>query len=100
MEKSTQFFDNNKIPKEGSQYIFLSVTFIDSVFRIGNNYYPQVFLKECKYVVKEKKVPRYITDNIEISPDGSDRDNSNEENPDKENSDKKNSDEENFDEEN
>ena len=50
---------------------------IDSVFRAGKNYYPQVFLKECKYVVKEKKIPKYITDDIEISSD-SDRENSDE----------------------
>ena len=48
-------FHNNKIPKEGSQCICLSVMLIDSVFRTGNNYYPQVFLEECKYVVKGKK---------------------------------------------
>ena len=42
---------------------------IDFVCRTGNNYYPQVFLKECKYVVQEKKIPEYITDNIEISSD-------------------------------
>ena len=46
--------------------------FIDSVFRKGNYYYHhQVFLKECKHVVKEKKMPEYITDDIEISSDDS-----------------------------
>ena len=49
-------FHNNKISKEGSQCICLPVLLIDSVFRTGNNYYPQVFLVECKYVVKEKKI--------------------------------------------
>ena len=47
-------FQNNKIPREGSQFICLSVILIDSVFRTGKHYYPQVFLEECKYVVKEK----------------------------------------------
>ena len=46
-------FYNNKIPKEGSQCICLSVILIDSVFGTVKNYYPQVFLEECKYV-KEK----------------------------------------------
>ena len=46
---------NNKIPKESSQFIYLLVILIDSVYRKDKNYYPQVFLKECKYVVKEKK---------------------------------------------
>ena len=70
---------------------------IDSVFRTGKNYYPQVFLEECKYVVKEKKMPKFITDNIEISSD-SDREHSDGENSDEDNSREENSDEENFDE--
>ena len=59
---------------------------IDSVFRTGNNYYPQVFLEECKYVVKEKTMSKYIIDDIDISSD-SDEKNSDEENSDEENSD-------------
>ena len=49
-------FHNNKLPKEGSRFICLSVILIDSAFKMGKNYYPQVFLEECKYVVKEKKI--------------------------------------------
>ena len=60
-------FRNNEIPKEDSQYICLSVILIDSVFRTGENYYPQVFLEECKYAVKEKKISKYIIDDTEIS---------------------------------
>ena len=41
-------------------------------------------LEECKYIAKEKKIPKYIIDDIEISSD-SDRENSDEENFDKEN---------------
>ena len=85
---------NNIIPKEGSQFICLSVILINSVFRSGENYYPQVFLEEYKYVVEEKKpekkMPEFITDNIEISSD-SDREDS-----DKEISSEENSNEENF----
>ena len=33
-------FHNNKISKEGPQFICLSVVLIDSVFRTGRNYYP------------------------------------------------------------
>ena len=69
--------------------MFISNLLIDSVFRIDKNYYPQVFLKECKYVLKEKKNSKYIIDNIEISSDS-----------DRENSDEENSSENNFDEEN
>ena len=82
---STNFYDDN-IPKEGSQYIFLSVILIVSVFKLGKN----LFLEECKYkyivkymlniyVVKKKKMPKYIIDNIEISSDDSDKEDSDKE---------------------
>ena len=44
-----------KIPKEGPRCICLLVILIDSVYRTDKIYYPQVFLEECKYVVKEKR---------------------------------------------
>ena len=77
-------FHNNKIAREGSQFICLSGILINSVFRTGKNYYPQVFLEECKYLVKAKKITKYIIDDIEISCD-SDREASNEQNSDEEN---------------
>ena len=72
---------------------------IDSVFRTGKNYYQQVHLEECKYVVKEKKMSKFITHDIEMSSN-SDREKSDEENSDEETSNKENSDEENSNEEN
>ena len=53
----------------------LTVILIDSVFRASQNYYPQESLEEWKCVAQEKKIPMYITDDIEISPD-SDEENS------------------------
>ena len=50
---------------------------IDFVFITGKNYYPQVFLEECKSLVKEKKIPKHIIDGIETFSD-SDRKNSDE----------------------
>ena len=52
--KVNTIFHNNKIAKGSSQFICLSVTLIDSALRTGKNYYPQVYLEECKCVVKEK----------------------------------------------
>ena len=43
-------FDNDKIPREGSQFICLSVILIFSVFKTGKNYYPS-------FVVKGKRCP-------------------------------------------
>ena len=67
---------------------------IDSVFRTAKNYYPQVFVEECKYIAKEKKMPNYITLMTKISSD-SDREDSNKDNSNEGNSDKENSNEEN-----
>ena len=50
-------FHGVKIPKQGSQCVCLSAILIYSVFRIGKNYYPQMFLEKCRYVFKEKKMP-------------------------------------------
>ena len=58
-----------------------------------------MFLEECKYIVKEKKIPKYIINDKEIYSD-SDRESSDEENSDKETFDEETSDEENSDEKN
>ena len=67
--------------------------------RTGKIYHPQVFFEECKYIVKEKKIPKYVTDDIQISSDcdweDSKEENSGEENFDEGNSNKENSDEQN-----
>ena len=62
----------------------MSVILIGSVSKMGKNYHPEVFLEECKYVVKEKRIVKYIIGNIEIYSD-SDRKNFDEENSGKEN---------------
>ena len=38
-----------------SECICLSIIRNDSVYRKGNNYYPQAFLEECKYAVEVKR---------------------------------------------
>ena len=40
----------------------LAVISLDSALKKDENHYPQVFLKECKYI--EKKVIRHINDNF------------------------------------
>ena len=39
--------------KAGSNHACLAVITIDSTLKKDKNYYPQVFLKECKYIEKE-----------------------------------------------
>ena len=52
--KTNTDFHGDKMPKEGSQYIYLSIILFHFVFRTGKNYYLKVFSEKCKYIVKEK----------------------------------------------
>ena len=62
----------------------------------AKNYYPEVFLEECKYIIKERKIHKYIIDDVEISSDSDEEiiektqmeKHSNEENSDEEDSSK------------
>ena len=56
--------------KTGSNHTCLAVIRIDSALKKEGSYYPQVFLKECKYIVKEQKVIRHISEDIEICSRG------------------------------
>ena len=40
---------------------------LDSVVKVGKKYYPQVFLKECKYVKRKNKMFNYINDGLEMT---------------------------------
>ena len=55
-------FYNKKVPKLDSNYTCLAVISLDSALKKNDNYYLQVFLKECKYI--EKKVIRHINNNL------------------------------------
>ena len=49
------------------------VIFIDSILKKEEIYYPPVFLKECKYIEKQKKkMIRHITWRLRNSSDDSD----------------------------
>ena len=45
----------------------LSIVLIDSIHKIGENYFPQIFFEKIKYLVKQVKT--CITDKLEISSD-------------------------------
>ena len=49
-------------PKVDSSHTYLAVIRLDPALKKDDNYYLQVFLKECKYI--EKKVVRHIYDNL------------------------------------
>ena len=56
--------------KASSNHTCLAVITIDFILKKYENYFPQAFLKECKYI--EEEVIRYITEDLEISFDDSD----------------------------
>lgn len=55
---------------EIAHWIDLSVMLIDPVFKMGENYHPQVFSGESTYIAKEEELGRNITEDLEISFDG------------------------------
>ena len=61
---------NKKILKVNSSHTCLAAVSLDSGLKRVENYYLQVFWKECKYI--EKKVVRHIIDDLESSSDDSD----------------------------
>ena len=66
-------------------YLSIFITLIDSVYRKDKGNYSQMLLQECKYVVKEKNLSKFITDDIEMSSDDYDRESYDEENCNEEN---------------
>ena len=58
---------DKEMPKVESNRNFLSVIILNSCLMKYENYYLQVFLKECKYI--KKKVIRHITDDLEVYSD-------------------------------
>ena len=68
-DEVTDFY-NKKIPKVESNRTCLAVISLDSALNKDGNYFPQVFLKECKYIIK--KVIKHIIDDLEIFPSNSD----------------------------
>ena len=51
-DEVTDFYDK-KIPKVDSSHTCLAVISLDSALKKDENYYLQVFLKECKYTKKK-----------------------------------------------
>ena len=54
-EKINTNFHSDKIPKENSKFVCLSVILIDFVYRTGKSYYPQVLLKHVTMLLKKKR---------------------------------------------
>ena len=63
---SINFYDT-KMLIENKRYICLFVILLDSIFaNLHKEYYSQIFLKECKYTVKSKKIMNNINEELEL----------------------------------
>ena len=61
-------FQHNKIPKDNEYCACLSVTLLYSIFVNSNKeYHPQIFLEECKYTIKDRKMINTITEDLELN---------------------------------
>ena len=60
-------FQHIEIPKD-KYFACLSIILLDSIFvNSQKEYYPQILLEECKYVVKNKKIVSTINEDLELS---------------------------------
>ena len=55
----------NNVPKENTYYICIACITLDSVLKMNKKNYPQVYLEECKYKVKQINTPRFINTELE-----------------------------------
>ena len=71
----TTFNNNNIVPIEKNHYICIPAIDIDSVLKIDKKAYPQVYLEECKYKLKNRKLVSFIDSEIIDDDDDSNDDN-------------------------
>ena len=86
---TTHFYNkkgSKKIPEEKIPHKCLSIIILDSVLYAYENYHPQIFLEECKYVKQNIKNTNYIDKELKSESDShsdsdhySDNDSDNEE---------------------
>ena len=68
----TNFLDNG-IPKENIHYTSIACITIDSVMKMDEKYFSQVYLEECKYKIKKIQMSTFInTELVSFSHDYSD----------------------------
>ena len=58
-------FWGDEITKEGVHHTCIACITIDSVMRMEKKNYPQFYLEECKYKIKQIKMPEFIDAQLE-----------------------------------
>ena len=63
----TYNFQHKKKSKDNEYFACLSIILLDSIFVDSDKeYYPQILLEECKYIIKNKKIVNTINENLEL----------------------------------
>ena len=62
-------FCGDETPRESVHHTCRAYININSVLKIEKKNYPQVYLEECKYKIKKKKMPKFI--DLELESDSS-----------------------------
>ena len=65
-------FSGDEIPKERVHFLCISAICIDSVLRKDKKNYPQVYLEQCKYKIKERELVSFTDDEVNLSSHDSD----------------------------
>ena len=61
------YFQGKGVPKHKALHNRLLLIKLDSIVKVEKEYYPQTFLKECKYEPKTTKTKNLINDYLEKS---------------------------------
>ena len=64
---ASTFFSKDEIPRERSHYICIAAIFIDSVLKVEKKNYPPVYLEQCKYKLKKRKLVDFINVEVDLS---------------------------------
>ena len=57
------------MPKENMRYTCIACKTIDSVINIDKKNHPQVYLEECRYIIKKIKIPKFIKTKLKSDSD-------------------------------
>ena len=67
-DKVYKNFQNNKIPKDNEYCPCFLVILLDSIFVNSNKeHHPQIFLEECKYAIKDRKIINTINEDLKLN---------------------------------
>ena len=62
-------FSDDIIPEEKVECECISCISVDSLLKIEKTWYPQVYLEQCKYKVKERKIKNLIDYDLDSDSD-------------------------------